>query len=156
MNPGFLSAVVAFTLAAAAPAFAEKPEWAGGGKGKGKGHAAKEEPGPVRGARVERYFADSHRTYVREFYVQEHRSGFCPPGLAKKRNGCMPPGQAKKWRMGQRLPRDAVMYELEPALVAKIGAPPPGYRFVRVASDILMTAIGTGMVVDAIEDLGRL
>jgi hypothetical protein len=35
-----------------------------------------------------------------------------------------------------------------------IGLPPPGYRFVRVASDILMIAIGTGMVMDAIYDLG--
>lgn len=148
------SVIAALALAAALPAFAQK-DWAGG-KGKGKGHAAKESRGPERGARVETYFADSHRTHVREFYVKEHRSGFCPPGLAKKRNGCMPPGQAKKWRMGQALPRDVVFYDLEPALVVKIGAPPPGYRFVRVASDILMIAIGTGMVVDAIEDLGRM
>jgi hypothetical protein len=30
------------------------------------------------------------------------------------------------------------------------------YRYVRVASDILLIAVGTGMVVDAIEDLGRM
>ena len=34
--------------------------------------------------------------------------------------------------------------------------PLPGYRYVRVASDILMIAAGTGMVADAIEDLGRM
>jgi Ni/Co efflux regulator RcnB len=33
--------------------------------------------------------------------------------------------------------------------------PPSGYRYVRVASDILLIAAGTGMVVDAIQDLGR-
>lgn len=37
--------------------------------------------------------------------------------------------------------------------VGMIGYPPPGYRFVRVASDILMIAVGTGMVVDALTDL---
>ena len=36
-----------------------------------------------------------------------------------------------------------------------MGPPPPGYRFVRVASDILMISIGTGMVMDAVNDLGR-
>ena len=40
-------------------------------------------------------------------------------------------------------------------LVVQIGLPPPGYRYVRVAGDILMIAIGTSMVVDAIQDLGR-
>jgi len=39
--------------------------------------------------------------------------------------------------------------------VMQIGAPPPGYRYVRVATDILLIAAGTGMVVDAIQDLGR-
>jgi Ni/Co efflux regulator RcnB len=40
-------------------------------------------------------------------------------------------------------------------LVVKIGTPPSGYRYVRVASDILMIAVGTSLVVDAINDLGR-
>jgi Ni/Co efflux regulator RcnB len=68
----------------------------------------------------------------------------------------MPPGQAKKWRVGQPLPREVIFYDLPPALVVQIGVPPPGYRFVRVASDILLIAIGTGLVVDAIQDLGRM
>jgi len=37
----------------------------------------------------------------------------------------------------------------------QIGSPPSGYRYVRVASDILLMAVGTRMVVDAIQDLGR-
>ncbi|OQA32821.1 MAG: hypothetical protein BWY57_01670 [Betaproteobacteria bacterium ADurb.Bin341] len=31
-----------------------------------------------------------------------------------------------------------------------------GYRYVRVAANILMIAVGTSLVVDAIEDLGGL
>ena len=62
-------------------------------------------------------------------------------------------GQAKKWRIGQPLERDVVYYPLPKAVVVKIGQPPPGYRYVRVASDILLIAIGTNMVVDAIQDL---
>jgi Ni/Co efflux regulator RcnB len=49
-----------------------------------------------------------------------------------------------------------VYYDLPPALVVKIGLPPSGYRYVRVAGDILMIAVGTGLVVSAIEDLGRM
>jgi len=100
------------------------------------------------------YFGDQHRRVIRDYYGNEHRAGRCPPGLAKKHNGCMPPGQAKKWVLGRPLPRDVVFYDLPPSIAFSIGVPPPGYRFVRVASDILMIAIGTGMVMDAINDLG--
>jgi len=105
---------------------------------------------------VRRVFEDRHRTIVREYYVTEHRAGRCPPGLAKKNNGCMPPGQAKKWQVGHPLPREVVFYDLPPPLVVQFGVPPPGYRYVRVAADILLIAVGTGLVIDAIADLGRL
>ena len=68
----------------------------------------------------------------------------------------MPPGQAKKWRMGYPLDRDVIFYDLPPTIVARIGLPPSGYRYVRVASDILMIAIGTGLVVDAVADLANM
>ena len=152
MKRNFLLAgiAVAFTIAAtiaAHPALADKPEWA---KGKGKGKSSAHD-GDQRG-----HFEERHKVLVRDYYVQEHRSGRCPPGLAKKHNGCMPPGQAKKWKKGRPLPREVIYYDVPPALVVQIGTPPPGYRYVRVASDILMIAIGTGMVVDAIQDLGRM
>ena len=93
---------------------------------------------------------------IHEYYVTEYRAGRCPPGLAKKNNGCMPPGQAKKWRVGHPLPHDVIFYDLPSTLVVQIGAPPPGYRYVRVAADILLIAVGTGLVIEAITDLGRL
>lgn len=101
-------------------------------------------------------FHDRQRTVIRDYYHREFSAGHCPPGLAKKRNGCMPPGQARKWSRGRPLPRDVVYYDLPRALVVEIGVPPPGYKYVRVASDILMIAIGTGLVVDAIDDLSRM
>jgi len=103
-----------------------------------------------------RHFDDSKRVAVREYYEQEYRGGRCPPGLAKKNNGCMPPGQAKKWSKGRPLPRDVVYYDVPPQLVVRLGAPPSGHKYVRVASDILLIAVGTAMVVDAIGDLGRM
>jgi Ni/Co efflux regulator RcnB len=105
---------------------------------------------------VSRHFDDRQRTIVREYYTGEFRSGHCPPGLAKKNNGCMPPGQAKNWHIGQPLPREVVYYDLPPALVVRIGTPPAGHRYVRVAADILLIAIGTGMVIDAIADLSSM
>jgi Ni/Co efflux regulator RcnB len=135
---------------AAGPAFSEKPEWAGE---KGKGHGHNEEHGKDEHGR--KHFEDRHRVAIHDYYAEEFHGGRCPPGLAKKHNGCMPPGQAKKWDVGHPLPHDVVMYDLPPTLVVKIGAPPAGYRYVRVASDILLIAVGTNMVVDAIRDLGR-
>ena len=93
---------------------------------------------------------------MRSHYAEQARGGHCPPGLAKKNNGCMPPGQAKKWRMGHPLPDDVRYYDITPRVRAELGDPPPGYKFVRVAGDILMIAVGTSMVADAIQDLGRL
>jgi Ni/Co efflux regulator RcnB len=145
-----------------ATAVADPPPWAGSGKGhhergkgKGKGHDRDEDHERRRDARAP-HFVDDHRIVVREYYEDEYRRGKCPPGLAKKRNGCMPPGQAKKWRVGKRLPWGLVYYEVPRALVVKLGTPPPGHRYVRVGADILLIAFGTGIVVDAIQDLGRM
>jgi hypothetical protein len=101
-----------------------------------------------------RYFNDRDRIVADGFLGNEYRSGQCPPGLEKKSNGCVPPGQAKKWTIGQPLPQDVVYYDLPSELITEIGMPPPGYRYVRVASDILLIAIGSTMVMDAIYDLG--
>jgi len=102
-----------------------------------------------------RHFEERQQVLVREYYVEHYRDArHCPPGLAKKHNGCMPPGQAKKWKVGHPLPREVIFYDVPPPLVIRIGPPPSGHRYVRVAGDILMIAIGTGMVVDAINDLG--
>ena len=101
------------------------------------------------------HFDERHKVMVRDYYGEQFRGGRCPPGLAKKHNGCMPPGQVKKWQVGRALPREVIYYEVPQPLVIQIGPPPSGYRYVRVATDILMIAIGTGMVVDAIQDLGR-
>ena len=101
------------------------------------------------------YFTDRHREVVRSYYDERYRSGSCPPGLAKKRNGCLPPGLAKKWRIGYPLPRDLVYYDAPGDIVLRFGMPPEGHRYVRVAADILLIAVGTGMVVDALEDLNR-
>ena len=161
-------ALVIGGILAAGPVLADKPSWAGAGKsGKDQRMDRRDEQkgerrddgeksrrdGPSAGKRS--HFEDQHRVMVREYYSEQFRGGRCPPGLAKKHNGCMPPGQAKKWQLGRPLPRDVIYYAVPQPLVVQIGLPPSGYRYVRVASDILMVAIGTGMVVDAIQDLGR-
>ena len=112
----------------------------------------------VRDPRLEhrRYFSERHHRLVREYYDDQARRGKCPPGLAKKNNGCMPPGQAKKWHVGQPLPKSVIYYEIPPAIIVQLPSPSPGYRYVRVASDILLIAVGTGLIVDAIHDLGHM
>lgn len=143
-------------------ALAEKPEWVDGGKhgqSKKEKHKDKHDRGDDSRDRPEqrrdRHFGVTQRTVISAYYTDEYRKGRCPPGLAKKHNGCMPPGQARQWAVGRTLPRDVVYYELPPSVIVQIGAPPAGHRYVRVASDILLIAIGTSMVVDGIENLGR-
>ena len=152
-----------------APAIEAQPPWAGGGKGEKdeqneKHEKQKSEKGDsdkrssrdaTASVRRGEYFGDQHRVVVQNYYHEQFRTGRCPPGLAKKGNGCMPPGQAKKWAIGRPLPRDVIFYEVPQELVVQIGSPPAGYRYARVANDILLIAVGTGMVIDAIQDLGR-
>ncbi len=175
-----LAAGIAMTFFAALPAQAEKPAHAGGGKpphvehkgdkggkphkgDKGGGH---DEPRRVSSGgersslsvnvQIGGYFTDSQRRAVVDYYEPQFRAGNCPPGLAKKNNGCMPPGQAKKWRKGYPLPGDVIYYPVPDGISVRLGLPPSGHKFVRVATDILLIAVGTGMVIDAIDDLGRL
>ena len=103
----------------------------------------------------QRHFEDRQQVLVRDYYAEQFRGKRCPPGLAKKNNGCMPPGQAKRWQVGRPLAREVVYYQVPQPLVMQIGPPPSGHRYVRVDSDILMIAIGTGLVIDAIQNLGR-
>ncbi len=137
--------------------FADKPSWTGDNKS--DKHAQKDRHDRNdnherdQGANAHGYFGDQHRVVIRSYYDEQFRSGHCPPGLRKKHNGCLPPGQAKKWWVGRPLPRDVIYYDLPPTVVMHLGPPPTGHRYVRVATDILLIAIGTGMVVDAIQDL---
>jgi len=156
---------------AVGPAMAEKPSWAGNDKGGKKDHGdqrddrkdeRKDDDKKSHKGKDDRADGDRHHfqpqqhTMVREYYTEHYRGRSCPPGLAKKNNGCMPPGQAKKWKVGYPLPREVVYYSVPAPLVVQIGPPPSGHRYVRVAGDILMIAIGTGLVVDAISDLGAM
>jgi Ni/Co efflux regulator RcnB len=161
------AAILVAMVCWAAPAQAGKPEWAGGPHAKGQAdkHSVQvNEPGPggkKNAARAQAvtmggYFGEPQRTAARSYYGDARRGGkACPPGLAKKNNGCMPPGQARKWAVGQPLPRDVTYYPVPQQLVVSFGVPPAGYRYVRVAADILLIAVGTRMVVDGMQDLIR-
>jgi Ni/Co efflux regulator RcnB len=101
------------------------------------------------------HFSEQNQRFIHEYYAEQFREERCPPGLAKKGNGCMPPGQAKKWRKGRPLPKDVIFYDLPPSVLGQLGPAPSGHRFVRVNQDVLLITAGKGMVVDAIEDIGR-
>lgn len=163
-------ALVMAAALACSSSFAEKPEWAGGGKNKGNKHEQAEQSdhgnsGQGKKAKknkqsaevkVGAYFVPQQRVVVQNYYGQQFKAGKCPPGLAKKNNGCLPPGQAKKYAIGQPLPRDVVFYPVPSSVIVQLGAPPAGHKYVRVATDILLIAIGSSMVVDAIQDLAAI
>ena len=81
-------------------------------------------------------------------------AGGCPPGLAKKNNGCLPPGQAKKrYAIGRPLPRDVVVVAVPPYLPGRLPPVERGYRYGMVDGDLVKLAIGTSLVVDAMNGL---
>ncbi len=163
----FLTLVIFLMLAFSLPAMADKPS-SNNDKGhssknhkkdktKQKGHDSSTSQGQSGDAgTINISFNEQQRHVIDNYYREEFQSGHCPPGLAKKKNGCMPPGQAKKWKKGAPLPHDVIYYDLPAEVVVQLGIPPEGYRYVRVASDILLMAVGTGMIVDAIQDLNSM
>ena len=161
-----LTLVITLMLAFSLPVLADKPSSTGKQGNSSKNNKKKDQQkgnsesysqdkkGDVYNVNI--YFNDQQRNVIDNYYRQEYHSGHCPPGLAKKNNGCMPPGQAKKWRKGHPLPHDVIYYDLPSAVVVQLGRPPEGHRYIRVASDILLMAVGTGMIVDAIQDLNSM
>lgn len=139
-------------LLAAGNTYADKPSWAGHPHQQG----SQETSVTVSSGNVRLHFDERQRTAVHTYYSSRFQAGKCPRGLAKKHNGCLPPGQAKKWAIGQPLPHDVERYDLPASVTVKLGTPPEGHRYVRVAADILLIAVGTAMVVDAIEDIGKM
>ncbi|MBA2964061.1 MULTISPECIES: RcnB family protein [Ramlibacter] len=154
-----LAAALAFTLASG-PVLADK-----GGKHDKHEHKHKHDHDDDhhghdhdrRDPRVGGYFVDHDRVVVRTYYETEYRGGrHCPPGLAKKHNGCMPPGQAKKvYMVGQPLPTSVVYYPVPQPVLVQLPPPPPQHKYVRIAGDILLIAVGSSMVVDALGDITR-
>ena len=160
--------IIAALFLSAAAAFADPPEGKGRGRDRERGEERRGGDRDDDGDRGRKHgkkhkseqygghFKEEQRVVVREYYGEQFRGGHCPPGLAKKNNGCMPPGQAKKWQVGQPLPRTVVVYEVPQPVLVQLGPPPSGHRYVRVAADILLIAVGSSLVVDAIQDLNRM
>jgi hypothetical protein len=121
-------------------------------------HAEKKAKPPKGGkagsASVTVTFTAQQRDAARGWYVEKHGRGNCPPGLAKKGNGCLPPGIAKKrYAVGQPLGPGIAYGPVPPDLAARIGKPPQGYLYVTLDGDLLELAVGTLLVVDAIDGL---
>ncbi len=103
-----------------------------------------------------RHFNEHNRIVINNYYTQEYRRGHCPPGLVRRDNSCRPRGHDRNWHVGRQLPREVIFYDIPPQVTVLLGPPPSHHRYVRVAGDILLITIGTGMVVDAIQDLNGL
>ncbi|MDR2111705.1 MAG: RcnB family protein [Candidatus Accumulibacter sp.] len=98
-------------------------------------------------------FRDEDRRAIHDYYRRAYARGGCPPGLVRRGAFCAPRHEARSWTRGRALARDVIYYDVPPTLLVKLPAPPARHRYVRVAGDILLIAIGTGLVVDAIQDI---
>ncbi|MDP3273360.1 hypothetical protein [Limnobacter sp.] len=162
-----LTVVSTALLIASGSAYAEKPEKGNGNQGKNKeqsekrGHkdnhkgAGKENGGGngQGGVSVSFNFGSAETRIVRDYYGGQVAKGKCPPGLAKKGNGCQPPGQAKKWQKGRALGSDVRYYDIPNELRIRLPAPPLNHKYVQLGTDLLLIAVGTAIVVDAIDGI---
>src|SRR5258708_2967135 len=87
-------------------------------------------------------FAPEERERAKAYFVQTQGRGHCPAGPAKKR-----------YAMGHRLAETVGVGPLPAGLRVRMGEPPLGYRYVIVDGDLVKLAIGTSIVVDAVEGL---
>jgi Ni/Co efflux regulator RcnB len=136
--------ILALVVALSSPTFALSQKDKKHDKGKGK----------AADVQVTVTFGDDDRQAASAYFAKKYGKGNCPPGLAKKNNGCLPPGQAKKrYQVGQPLPREVVYVEPPHELVVSLRPCPSGYKYVVVDGDLVKLAIGTMLVVDAIDGL---
>lgn len=79
------------------------------------------------------YFGDGHRLAARKYY---------------ELNPVMRP--AVKWKIGEPVPRDAVIALVPRGLLATLPQVPPGHQYVELGGEVVMIATGSRMVVDGI------
>lgn len=61
----------------------------------------------------------------------------------------------RSWKMGRKLPRRTVYHEVSAPETYYLAPPPRNHRYVRVGNDILLLAIGTGLIVNALYDIAH-
>jgi Ni/Co efflux regulator RcnB len=97
-------------------------------------------------------FNDRYRGIAHDYYRRAYTGDRCPPGMSRRGPTCVP-SHARSWRRGHVLPAGVVYYDLPARLLVQLPAAPVGHRYVRVGGDILMLAVGTGLVVEALQDI---
>jgi Ni/Co efflux regulator RcnB len=168
-----LTVASAALLIASGSAYADKPEKGNGNQGKNKEQSEQrgqkenrkgggnEKGNRVDGGRdsgqggvsVSFNFGGAETRIVRDYYGGQVAKGKCPPGLAKKGNGCQPPGQTKQWQKGRALGSDVRYYDIPNELRIRLPAPPLNHKYVQLGTDLLLIAVGTAIVVDAIDGI---
>jgi Ni/Co efflux regulator RcnB len=98
------------------------------------------------------HFDNRYRGVAHDYYRRSYVNNRCPPGLSRYGNRCVSHG-ARAWTRGRVLPRTVTYYDVPQPLLVELPSPPHGHRYVRVAGDILLIAVGTGLVVDALQDI---
>ena len=99
-------------------------------------------------------FGVREREIIREYYEPRALRGECPSGLYFRSGQCYHEGP-RRWAIGEPVPSTVVIEPLPSALLTALPPPPARHRYARVAGDILLLALGTNMVVDALDDLFR-
>ena len=97
--------------------------------------------------------AENDRATLVSYYRNDHANRTCPPDLIATPRGCE---MRPLWVLGERLDPLAT-YELLPErLLAQLGPPPDGYRYIRVGDHILLMVAATRIIRADVLDLSDL
>jgi hypothetical protein len=85
------------------------------------------------------YIGSKHQALVRQYYASQ-------PASTRK---------AAKWKIGEPLPRKAVLAEVPDDLRARLPAVPPGHRYAQLDGEVVLLAVQSRMVVDGVSRSAR-
>jgi len=112
--------------------------------------------GETADVRVSTCFTDPQRLVIRNYYSQQYKKAVVQPAWPKRTTVACSRVRPKKWTLGKPLPSDVAYHPVPCTVAVQLGTPPAGHKYVHVASDVWLIAIGTSMIVDAVQDLGRI
>lgn len=85
------------------------------------------------------YIGSKHQALVRKYYESQPASS----------------NKAGKWKIGEPLPRKAVLTGVPDDLRARLPVVPPGHQYVQLDGEVVLLAVQSRMVVDGVSRTGR-
>lgn len=106
--------------------------------------------GSAQAATDYRFFKESHKETVQQFYGFWFKHADCPVGLIRYEGSCVSKNPQRQWQIGKALLPSVSYNNIHHVLKTKLGPPPAGHRYIRITDSLLLIHTQSGLVVDAV------